>query len=208
MSAPKPYIIGISGGSASGKTRFLQAIAEKFESVDITFLSQDNYYKSADYHVKDENGHINYDLPGCIDLERFHKDLLTLMGGKKVEIQEYRFQHEQQFGRLLTLNPSPVIIVEGLFIYYDENIKQLFDLKIFVDATTEIQYQRRLKRDTAERNIPADFVKYQWEKHVLPAFNKYLLPYKDEADIVVINNTHFENSLNVIANHIKMMLNV
>jgi uridine kinase len=109
---------------------------------------------------------------------------------------------------LLTLNPSPVIIVEGLFIYYDENIKQLFDLKIFVDATTEIQYQRRLKRDTAERNIPADFVKYQWEKHVLPAFNKYLLPYKDEADIVVINNTHFENSLNVIANHIKMMLNV
>lgn len=208
MSAPKPYIIGISGGSASGKTRFLQAIAERFESADITFLSQDNYYKSADYHVKDENGHINYDLPGCIDLDRFHKDLLTLMSGKKVEIQEYRFQHEQQFGRMLTLNPSPVIIVEGLFIYYDENIKQLFDLKIFVDATPEIQFQRRLKRDTAERNISADFVKYQWEMHVLPSFNKYLLPYKDEADIVVINNTHFENSLNVIANHIKFILNV
>jgi uridine kinase len=208
MSAPKPYIIGISGGSASGKTRFLQAIAERFESADITFLSQDNYYKSADYHVKDENGHINYDLPGCIDLDRFHKDLLTLMSGKKVEIQEYRFQHQEQFGRMLTLNPSPVIIVEGLFIYYDENIKQLFDLKIFVDAKEEVQYKRRLQRDTAERNISADFVKYQWEKHVLPSFNKYLLPYKDEADIVVINNTHFENSLNVIANHIKMVLNV
>lgn len=208
MLAPKPYIIGISGGSASGKTLFLQSIAERFKSAELTFLSQDNYYKKAHQHKKDENGHINYDLPECIDLEKFHNDLNLLIHGREVTIQEYRFQHEEQFGRMLKLYPSPIIIVEGLFIYYDKKIKQLFDLKIFVDATVEIQYQRRLKRDTAERNIPAEFVKYQWEKHVLPAFNQYLLPYKNEADIIVMNNTHFENSLNVVSNHIKILLNM
>lgn len=202
----RPYLVGISGGSASGKTRFLKALSEQFAFKDVCIVSQDNYYKPALEHARDENGHINYDLPQCIDLDRFYTDLHALMTGKSIEIQEYRFQHKEQFGRTLTLAPAPIIITEGLFIFYEERIRNLFDLKIFIEANTEIQYKRRLKRDTEERNIPADFVKYQWDMHVMPAFNEFLFPYKELADVVINNNYNFDNSLQVMKNHFQSIL--
>jgi uridine kinase len=202
----KPYLVGISGGSASGKTRFLKALSEQFAFEDVCIVSQDNYYKPALEHACDENGHINYDLPQCIDLDKFYADLHALMNGKSINIQEYRFQHKEQFGRTITLAPAPLIITEGLFIFYEERIRNLFNLKIFIEANTDIQYKRRLKRDTEDRNIPSDFVKYQWDNHVMPAFNEFLLPYKELADIVINNNYNFNNSLDVIKNHLQTKL--
>lgn len=206
MHHSKPYLVGITGGSASGKTRFLSALSDLFKEDDVCMLSQDNYYKPALEHAKDPNGHINYDLPQCIDMDRFYSDIHALKNGQAVSIQEYRFQHEEQFGQTLTIKPATIIIAEGLFIFYDERIRSLFDLSVFIEADAEVQYSRRLKRDTEERNIPAEFVKYQWDNHVMPAYHSYLLPYRSHADIIITNNTHFNNSLKVVADHFTAVL--
>lgn len=206
MLTKQPYLVGLTGGSASGKTRFLRELSMIFGEDEVCILSQDNYYKSAEHHVKDEQGNINYDLPGCIDLEKFANDIATLQSGSEIKIREYRFQHDEQFGHWITYKPAPIIIAEGLFIFYDERIRNQFQLKLFIDAHPETQYQRRLKRDTTERNIPAEYVKYQWDNHVLPAYNQYLLPYKELSDIIINNNVHFNNSLFVLTDHFKKIV--
>ena len=152
------------------------------------------------------NGHVNYDLPGCIDLDAYKTDLIKLCNHEAVKRREYRFQHDEQHGNWLNFYPAPIIISEGLFIFYEDDIFKHFDLKLFIDAREEVQLQRRLKRDTDERNIPADFVLYQWENHVKPAFEQYLLPFKEKADIVINNNEHFNNSLKVVEDHFRVIL--
>jgi uridine kinase len=203
----RPYLVGITGGSASGKTRFLKELGTIFNKNEVCFLSQDNYYRSNENHVKDENGHINYDLPTCIDLDAFRNDILKLCKHELVKRREYRFQHQEQRGNWLEFCSAPIIIAEGLFIFYEKDIFKQFDLKIFIDASEEVQLKRRIKRDTTERNISHEFVLYQWENHVKPAFEQYLLPYKDKADIVINNNEHFNNSLKVIEDHFRSILN-
>ena len=203
----KPYLVGITGGSASGKTSFLREIGNLFGPNEVCILSQDNYYRPAKEQAKDENGHINYDLPDCIDLDAFTDDIIKLSLGKTVRRREYRFQHEEQMGDWLEFESAPIVIIEGLFIFYREDISSHFNLKLFIEANEDLQLQRRLKRDTLERNIPADFVQYQWNNHVMPAFRKYLEPYKEEADIIIINNAHFKNSLKVVEDHFRWKLN-
>lgn len=202
----KPYLVGVTGGSASGKTSLLREIGNIFGKNEVCILSQDNYYKPASAQITDENGHINYDLPECIDLDAFKEDMLKLAQGQDIKRREYRFQHEEQMGDWLHFGSAPIVIIEGLFIFYRQDISAHFDLKLFVDAQEHLQLQRRLKRDTSERNIPADFVQYQWANHVMPAFRKYLEPYKAEADIIINNNAHFDNSLKVIESHFRWLL--
>jgi len=202
----KPYLVGITGGSASGKTRFLKELGNLFKKGELCFLSQDNYYKPAEHHTKDSLGHINYDLPSCIDLDAFKADILKLSNMESIKLQEYRFQHDEQFGKWIEIFPSPIIIVEGLFIFYEKEIFKQFDLKIFIDANEEERLQRRIKRDTIERNISHEFVLYQWKNHVKPAFEQYLLPHKEKADLIVNNNEHFNNSLKVIEDHFRIIL--
>jgi uridine kinase len=205
----RPYLVGISGGSASGKTSFLNALKKRFPENQLCIISQDNYYKLAFEHQLDENGHINFDLPECLDLEAFAEDISKLHRGESIQRHEYRFQHEDQKGDLLTFDPTPIIVCEGLFIFYYERIFKQFDLKIFISAEEEIAFQRRIKRDVAERNISEDFVLYQWKNHVLPSYRKYLLPFVAQADMIINNNTHFDNSLMVIADYLynKQQLN-
>jgi uridine kinase len=202
----KPYLIGISGGSASGKTSFLNALKEKFSENELCIISQDNYYKLAYEHSKDENGHINFDLPECVDLDAFATDLEKIHRGETIYRHEYRFQHEEQKGPLLTFEPAPIIVCEGLFIFYYARIFEQFDLKIFVNAAEEIALERRIKRDVAERNISEAFALYQWKNHVLPSYQKYLLPFMAQADMIINNNTHFNNSLQVISDHLAQKL--
>jgi uridine kinase len=206
MNPQFPYIVGVTGGSASGKTSFLTEIGRLFDKSEVCILSQDNYYRAMNQQPLDAEGNINYDLPECLDLDAFHDDMLLLKEGKDVKRQEYRFQHEQQLGDWIHFKAAPIIIIEGLFIFYRGDISEHFNLKIFVEAQEHLQLERRLKRDTQERNIPADYVHYQWENHVMPAYREYLEPYKSKADIIINNNDHFQNSLKVVEDHFRWLL--
>jgi uridine kinase len=203
MQVQKPYLVGITGGSAMGKTHFLNSLKKLFPPHELCVISQDNYYKLTFEHQLDDQGNINFDLPECIDLDAFAQDLHKLHTNETIYRNEYLFQHDNQVGELLTFEPAPIIVCEGLFIFYSEAIRNQFDLKIFIQADEDIALKRRLKRDTAERNIPTDYIHYQWNNHVMPAYNRFLLPFLPEADIIVNNNNHFDNSLKVLKDHFK-----
>jgi uridine kinase len=176
MQNPSPYIVGITGGSASGKTSFLHAISQLFDQTQVCILSQDNYYKPATQQPLDANGNPNFDLPECLELDAFHDDILLLKSGQGIRRREYRFQHEQQMGDWLYVAPAPILIIEGLFIFYRQDIASHFDLGIFIETDEQLQLERRLKRDMEERNIPEDYIHYQWMHHVMPAYREYLEP--------------------------------
>ena len=186
----KPFVIGIAGGSGSGKTFFLDCFLSHFSEGEICRVSQDDYYKPKEKQPVDSNGWINFDLPECIDHAKLIEDLTALITGRVVRKKEYTFNVAEDKARILTLKSAPVIVVEGLFIFHFKELAPLFDMRIFLDAEEEITLSRRLKRDIAERAYTHDMIMYQWENHVLPAYNSYLLPYKHTADKVILNNTH------------------
>ena len=186
----KPFVIGIAGGSGSGKTFFLHCFLNHFRSEEVCLVSQDDYYIPVGEMTEEENKLFNFDLPNTIDDALFLKDINALLAGETVFKKEYTFNNAKANPKLLEIKSAPIIIVEGLFILHFKEIAQLLDLKIFIDTEEEIALQRRLKRDLAERGYPEESILYKWFNHVVPAFNEYLLPYKPACDKVITNNTH------------------
>ncbi|MES2458582.1 MAG: P-loop NTPase fold protein [Bacteroidota bacterium] len=188
MNSKKPFIIGIAGGSGSGKTFFLNSFLHHFKNDEVTLVSQDDYYFPAGEMTQEENKLYNFDLPSTIDNEQFLIDIKKLVKGDVVYKKEYNFNNPLAVVKILEVNPAPIIIVEGLFILHFEEIAALLDYKIFVEADEAVALQRRIRRDGMERGYPEDDVMYKWHHHVVPAYKEFLLPYKDQAHKVVINN--------------------
>ena len=192
----KPFIIGIAGGSGSGKTFFLKCFLEHFTGTEVSLVSQDDYYFPVAHNMtKEENKHYNFDLPDTIDHQHFEDDIEDLMTGKAILKKEYTFNNPDAVPKMLEIKPAPILIVEGLFILHFKKIASSLDLKIFIEADDEIALQRRLKRDLLERGYSHDDVMYKWTNHVVPAYNEYLLPYKSECDKVITNNSHVADDI-------------
>jgi len=194
----QPYIIGICGGSGSGKTSFIHQIRAEFPESEVCIISQDDYYFPREIQKKDDKGMINFDLPKSIDKKELYKDLMLLIGGETVVRKEYVFNNDAAIAKSHTFHPAPVLIVEGLFVFHYKKIFRLFDLKIFVNAKENLKIIRRIKRDQAERNYPLEDVLYRYEHHVLPSWERFIEPYRESADLIVNNNDHFNGSLAVI----------
>lgn len=199
----KPYVVGISGGSASGKTSFLKNLREALPAGAACVVSQDNYYLPKEQQLKDENDQINFDLPTSIHRDAFYKDMCRLMKGEKVVLQEYTFNNASHSSKTIELDPAPIIIMEGLFIFHYEEIRNQLDLKVYIDAREELKLERRLRRDKDERGYPEEAVLYQWNNHVMPSYHQYLRPYRDDADIIVTNNISYDKGLQVLVNHLR-----
>lgn len=202
----KPYIIGITGGSGSGKTLFINRIIGDFSKNEVCLVSQDNYYKPRNQQPLDEKGEYNFDRPESIDIEKFTDDLKRLIKGETIRIKEYTFNNPELEPEIIEFQPSPVIILEGIFIFYVKEISRLIDLKIFIDAPEHIMLKRRIIRDQKERGYDLDDVLYRYEHHVMPAFNKYILPYKEYSDIIVNNHQNFDEGTKIIKSHISSIL--
>lgn len=202
----KPFFVGIAGGSASGKTTFIHKISQVFSVHEVCVISQDHYYRPISEQQADENGEINFDLPEAIDFKRMLRDIRSLQKGKQVELVEYTFNNPGKFPKKLTWIPTPVILIEGLFIFHDKQLANLFDLKLFIDANEDIKLNRRLQRDFNERAMTREQILYQWNNHVKPAYEKYLLPYRENVDMIILNNTHFDNSFDIIVNYFKKLI--
>ncbi len=202
----RPFLIGITGGSGSGKTSFIRRLREQFSENQLCIVSQDDYYLPREKQHTDERGEKNFDLPKSFDKKKFRSDVEKLLSGEAVTIQEYVFNNPDATPREITFQPAPVILLEGLFIFHFKKIAPLIDLKIFINAKENLKVIRRIYRDQVERGYPIEDVLYKYEHHVLPSFEKFIQPYKDEADIVVNNNHDFERGLEVISGFIKSKL--
>ncbi len=199
----RPYLVGICGGSASGKTSFLKSLVRQLPGHSVSVVSQDNYYIPKENQEIDENGQVNFDLPSSIDRKHFKEDVLALIKGKSVSKMEYTFNNPEATPEEICIDSAPIIVLEGLFIFFYDEIRELLDLKVFIDAREDIQLERRLKRDFQERGYPEETVLYQWNNHVMPSFKKYLQPYRDMADVIITNNTNFDRGLSVLLDHLK-----
>jgi len=198
----RDYIIGISGGSGSGKTTFLNKLKETFTTDEVAFISLDNYYLPRENQKKDANGITNFDLPECIDAVTLAKDIAALREGQNVTRIEYVFNNEEASPQEIVIRPAKIYIIEGLFIYHYDALKDLFDLKLFIHAKDSLKLIRRIKRDNEERNYPLDDVIYRYENHVLPSYEKYIETYIDEVDVIINNNKSFDQALALVKSFI------
>lgn len=203
-----PFIVGITGASGSGKTSLLRQLCDQFDNEQICLVSQDNYYLPLDNQLVDSNGVINFDLPFAIDLDKYYADIQKLKAGNSIEKFEYTFNNPDKTPQKIILNPAPIIIVEGLFIFHHDQLRNSFDLKIFVDVEDHIGLKRRILRDNDERGYDLNDVLYRYEYHVFPAYQKYIAPHKYEADLIVPNNHSFEKGLAVLVAFLKTKLQI
>jgi uridine kinase len=196
-------MVGITGGSASGKTLFIKRLVNSFSESEICLLSQDHYYKDRKLQPKDEKGVENFDLPESIDHQLFIEDVAMLREGKAITKKEYTYNNPHIVPKMLTFQPAPIIVVEGIFVFYFPEIRNLLDLKVFIDAEEHIKLKRRIRRDGQERGYDLEDVLYRYEKHVAPTFDRFIKPFRTEADIIVPNNHSFDKGLEVMVGFLK-----
>jgi uridine kinase len=202
-----PFIVGITGGSASGKTTFLKKLIEAFHPSQICLVSQDNYYKDRKTQEVDANGVINFDLPTSINDHEYAQDIIRLRSGEKVCRKEYTFNNPNVVPKDLEFVPAPIIVVEGIFVFYFQEVAKLLDLKVYIDAKEHVKVLRRIVRDKVERGYDLDDVLYRYEHHVAPTYEKFISPYKYDADIIIPNNVGFDRGLEVLISFLKTKVN-
>jgi uridine kinase len=203
----KPYLIGIAGGSGSGKTFFLKCFLEHFTADEVSLVSQDDYYIPVAHNMTpEENKLYNFDLPRTINQQHFEDDINKLVRGETITKTEYTFNNPNAVPKILEIKSAPIIIVEGLFILHFEKIAEQLDLKVFIEADEDVALQRRLKRDLLERGYSHDDVMYKWINHVVPAYEEFLLPFKDSCHQIVVNNTQVADDIIKITDSISKEL--
>ncbi|MEN9699262.1 MAG: hypothetical protein RLZZ301_460 [Bacteroidota bacterium] len=184
----KPFVVGICGGSGAGKTTLLRRLSESFQGVEPSVFSMDNYYLPLEQQQKDPNGIVNFDLPTALDHEKLSKDLTQLVNGEPIEVKEYFFNVQGNKSVLLTIQPSDIIIVEGLFTLHYQEVFSLLDFSIYVDVDHATQLDRRIYRDQETRGYRRSEIIYQWDNHVLPCYTQFIEPYRDAAHFVFRND--------------------
>jgi uridine kinase len=201
-----PFIMGVTGGSGSGKTSFIRELVQHFKQDQVCLISQDNYYRPRNQQPKDENGIRNFDEPDSIDLKKMVRNVQDLIKGKKIHVDEYTYNNPELPLNKIIYNPAPILILEGIFILYQPELREMLDLKIFMHAMEHIMLARRIVRDEKERGYDLEDVLYRYQNHVMPSFRKYILPYKETCDIIINNNDGYEKAIRVITAYIEKQL--
>ncbi len=194
-------IIGICGGSGSGKTTIVRKISETLS--DFVFLPQDSYYKSAEFISNTNITAFNFDHPEAFDNDLLIDHLNRLKRGEAIEMPKYDFVHHRRESDTVRVEPRKLIIFEGIMIYTDKRVRDLIDLKIYVDTPDDIRFIRRLSRDIKERGRTLDSVVEQYLNVVRPGHFEFIEPTKAYADIIIPEGGHNENALSVLSAFIR-----
>ena len=194
-------VIGITGGSGSGKSTIVRKIGEVCP--DFAFIPQDNYYKSAVFINNSNITAYNFDHPDAFDMELLYKHLSDLKHRIGIDMPLYDFVHHCRKTETVHLDPAPLIIVEGLMVLFDPEIRKLLDLTIYVDTPDDIRFIRRLLRDINERGRTLDSVVKQYLEVVRPGHSLFIEPTKEYADIIIPEGGHNENALRVLISFVK-----
>lgn len=203
-----PFIIAIAGGTGSGKTY----IAKKLHAIDpknVVIVSHDRYYKDRSDKPLEERKGLNYDEPAALDNELFHTHLEQLKAGEAIEMPQYDFSTHTRTRETDKVSPAPVMIIEGILILTDPEIRKFFDLTIFVDIDDDIRLARRLTRDVGKRDRTFQESLNQYLISAQPMHDKYVKPGEDYADLIINNNRsqeELEDGLKTIQARIKEIL--
>jgi len=200
------YLVGIAGGSGSGKTTFAKKIMNRFDSRDVALLHMDSYYLPVQPKVHySSSGKPNYDHPEAFDWELLTFHLETLKNGQAIESPVYNFQKSQrETTETETIGPAKVVLFEGIFSLFSQEIRQILDIKCFLQVDADIRFTRRLHRDVHERGRSLESVIGQYYETVRPMYQKFLDPQRQYADFIIGEET--DNAAQILSSHINELL--
>ncbi|NJL72271.1 MAG: uridine kinase [Candidatus Competibacteraceae bacterium] len=189
-------IVGITGGSGSGKTTIVRKIAEVVP--DFVFIPQDNYYRSAEYIGNENITDFNFDHPSAFDTDLVVEHLRLLRSGTAIDMPQYDFVHHRRRLDTVRMEPRGLIVFEGIMVLTDKRVRDLIDLKLYVDTPDDIRFIRRLRRDISERGRTLDSVITQYLEVVRPGHYEFIEPTKAFADLIIPEGGHNEKALEVL----------
>ncbi len=191
-------IIGIAGGTGCGKTTVVNTILKELKEVEVGIISQDSYYKDTSHLSYEERVKINFDHPRSIDFELLETHLKALKKGNTIDQPVYSFIKHNRTGDSISTQPRKVMIVEGILILSHPEIRDLFDIKIFVHADSDERLIRRLKRDITERGRNLDEVLNRYQTTLKPMHQQFIEPMKEYADIIIPNNKYNTVAVDIV----------
>lgn len=198
----KIMMIGIAGGTGSGKTTITERLKHRFGS-NVTVINHDNYYKAHDNLTYEERSKLNYDHPDALDTDLMIQHLKELREGKSIVSPVYDFTIHNRSDKTMTISPNKVMIVEGILIYTNPELCDLLDIKLFVDADADVRILRRIERDVKERGRSLDSIISQYLTTVKPMHEQFVEPSKKNADIIIPEGGHNLVALDMIMNRIE-----
>jgi len=199
-------IIGIGGGTGSGKTTVVNQILSEFPAGEVQVISQDSYYKDTSHLSFEDRCKINFDHPNSIDFELLETHLKNLQKGEVINQPVYSFKTHNRTNETTITKPKKVLIIEGILILSNTDLRSLFDIKIFVHADSDERLMRRLKRDIAERGRDLDEVLERYQTTLKPMHQQFIEPMKAFADIIIPNNHYNTVAVNVVKSIINEQL--
>ena len=200
-------IIGIAGGTGSGKTTVVNKIANQFSESEVAILSQDSYYKDNSHLTLEERRLLNFDHPDSIEFSLLNKHLEQLKKGMPIEEPEYSYLTCTRSEKTTTIQPKPVVIVEGILVLANSSLRKLMDIKVFVDCDSDLRLSRVIKRDIIERGARrSGNALSRYEETVRPSHLQFIEPTKRFADIIVPEGGNNEVAIRILTNFIKQIL--
>lgn len=196
------FIIGISGGTASGKTTIAQNLKEQFGK-KISIINCDNYYYSREELDFEQRKKINYDVPDSIDIGKILEDIEKLKEGDVIEQPIFSFKTLLREENVLVTNPAPILVIDGIFSLYFKELRELCNIKVYIDVDSEVRFARRLIRDTTIHNRPLDFIINQYLNMAKPMHDIYVEPYKKYADVIIPFYENNRRSVNLLISMIE-----
>lgn len=206
MPMNPPVVIGIAGGSGSGKTTVLNQILQEFGSDPIAILDHDAYYRDLSHLSPEKRARFNFDHPDALETKLMREHLDCLIEGQTVEKPMYDFTTHTRKEETETVEPRPVIIIEGILVLAETLLEEQMDIKIYVDAADDIRLMRRIRRDMEERDRSIEGVLRQYERTVRPMHLEFVEPSKREADIVIPRGGHNQVAIQMVMSRIQELL--
>jgi uridine kinase len=185
MAEKRPIVFGVAGGTASGKTTVARTILDAVGASKVAYLPHDAYYKDRSDLSFEERALLNYDHPNSLESRLLTRHIQDLLKGKAVDVPVYDFTHHRRTDETLLVEPSPIILVDGILIFTKRKLRDLMDIKVFVDTDPDVRFIRRLNRDMTERGRSLDAVVTQYLETVRPMHLKFVEPSKRFADVII-----------------------
>ena len=206
MKHPDPLVIGIAGGSGSGKTTVVQEILNRVGADRIAFLQHDSYYKDLSKLPQAQHVDINFDHPDALETELLIQHIISLRDGKPIEVPIYDFSTDRRTDKTFTVSPHRVVLVEGILIFTEAALRELFDIKIFVDTDSDLRFIRRLQRDITERGRSTESVIEQYLATVRPMHLEFVEPSKRYADVIIPQGGFNTAALDMVVARVEALL--
>jgi len=206
MNHPDHLVIGIAGGSGSGKTTVAQNILQRVGSERIACLQHDSYYKDLSGLPPVQRAEINFDHPHSLETDLLTQHIASLRDGTAVEVPIYDFSTDRRTAKTFTVQPRNVILVEGILLFTEAKLREMFDVKIYVDTDADLRFIRRLQRDITERGRTTEFVIKQYQATVRPMHLEFVEPSKRYADIIIPEGGFNHAALDMVVARIEALL--